>query len=522
MKVSVIVPVYNPGDHIDDLIASLLGQSLPSSEYEAIFVDDGSTDGTGERLDALAAEHAHVRVEHIPNSGWPSRPRNVGLDLAQGEFVLFADNDDWLGREALERLYDRAIADDADVVIGKVVGHRKSVPRVLFAKNRREVPLDWGPLWGLLSPHKLFRRALLDEHGIRFPEDRRRLEDHAFVVPAYFRARRISILADYPVYHWVLRDQEVNASTRAFAVGEYFASVERVLDLIVEHTEPGRFRDWLLAHWYRGKLLGRVGGTRFLERDPEVRQEIYDAVRALAAARFAPSADEFLPLNFKVRAQLLRADRLDGLMELARVESTLRVEGVVQDVRPEDGAVVVEAESRVLSDDGPLLFRRGEDGIVVWVAPARLEPFLEAPLDATEATAKSSARMVLRAVNERSEYVLPAKTTAELRPSEDHPGALELVFRSTTRVDPAKAAVGKPLPVGGWHVRIDCRVGGFRAANTVWRKARWGPLTLAVRPDGTIEEWRRSIPSRVAHYLPFLVTAYRRVRPQPEPTFSDS
>jgi hypothetical protein len=70
-------------------------------------------------------------------------------------------------------------------------------------------------------------------------------------------------------------------------------------------------------------------------------------------------------------------------------------------------------------------------------------------------------------------------------------------------------------------VRVDCRVGGFRAANTLWRKARWGPLTLAVRPGGAIEEWRRSIPSRIAHYVPFLVTLGRKVRPAKEPAFSD-
>ncbi|MDQ3691709.1 MAG: glycosyltransferase, partial [Chloroflexota bacterium] len=71
VKVSVIVPVYNPGAYIDDCIASILRQSLPDDEYEAIFVDDGSTDGTGERLDALAAEHANITAIHIPNSGWP-------------------------------------------------------------------------------------------------------------------------------------------------------------------------------------------------------------------------------------------------------------------------------------------------------------------------------------------------------------------------------------------------------------------------------------------------------------------
>src|SRR5919202_1352552 len=129
MRVSVIVPVYNPGADIDDCIASLLGQSLPRSEYEVIFVDDGSTDGTPERLDGLAARHPNVRVEHIPNSGWPGRPRNVGIDLARGEHVYFVDNDDWITRDALRRLHATAEQDRADIVIGKVVGHNRGVNR---------------------------------------------------------------------------------------------------------------------------------------------------------------------------------------------------------------------------------------------------------------------------------------------------------------------------------------------------------------------------------------------------------
>ena len=211
-KVSVIVPVYNPGADIDDCIASLLGQSLPPEEYEVIFVDDGSTDDTPARLDALAAEHPHVRVEHIPNSGWPGRPRNIGIEMARGEFVYFVDNDDWLGKQALKRLHKRALRDEADIVIGKIVGEGKFVARSMFKRDRRNVTLEWAPLVRLLTPHKLFRKALLDEHNIRFPEGRRRLEDHVFTMHAYFHAQRISVMAGYPCYHWVLRESEGNAS----------------------------------------------------------------------------------------------------------------------------------------------------------------------------------------------------------------------------------------------------------------------------------------------------------------------
>jgi glycosyltransferase involved in cell wall biosynthesis len=192
-KVSLIVPVFDPGPDIDELIASLLGQTLPPSELELVFVDDGSTDGTPARLDELAARHRHVRVQHIPNSGWPGKPRNLGLDMATGDYVFFADNDDWLERDALERLHATAVQDRADIVLGKVVGHGKPVPLRIFEATRHAIAFDSDLLLGMLTPAKLFRRRLLDERGLRFPEGRRRLEDHVFVLGAYFAAERISV-----------------------------------------------------------------------------------------------------------------------------------------------------------------------------------------------------------------------------------------------------------------------------------------------------------------------------------------
>src|SRR4051794_11386643 len=314
-KVSVIVPVYNPGADIDDCIRTVLDQSLRAEDYEVIFVDDGSTDGTGARLDALAEAHPNVRVRHIPNSGWPGRPRNVGLEMARGEFVYFVDNDDWIGRQALERLYERAQRDEADIVIGKVVGHGKLVARDLFTADRK-ARLEWYPLLKLLTPHKLFRRALLEEQSIRFPEGRVRLEDHIFVVHAIFHARTIAILATHPCYHWMRREHG-NASLGPFDPVAYFANVRDVLDLVVEHTEPGKLREELLSHWYRGKMLGRVGGRGLVKRDPPARRPIFEEVRGLAAERYDWDVERFLPFNLRLRSRLLRAGEFAALEELA-------------------------------------------------------------------------------------------------------------------------------------------------------------------------------------------------------------
>src|SRR3712207_4342676 len=224
-------------------------------------------------------------------------------------------------------MHAMATRDDADVFIGKVVGYGpgKLVPKTLFVENRSGIRLgDWPSILWLLSPHKLFRRSMLDEHGIRFPEGKRRLEDHPFVMHAYFHARSILVLADYPCYHWMVRDRE-NASLRPFDPAEYYGGVREVLDLIDEHTEPGELRDKLYTRWLRGKLLGRAGGPPFLKWDEEYRRERYEEIRKLTLERFDEGVDALLPLSWRVRAQLVRRGDYEGLKALAQYESSLRV-----------------------------------------------------------------------------------------------------------------------------------------------------------------------------------------------------
>ncbi|HEV2061203.1 MAG TPA: glycosyltransferase family 2 protein [Solirubrobacteraceae bacterium] len=498
MKVSVIVPVYNPGANIDDCIRTLVHeQSLPKSDYEVIFVDDGSTDETPGRLDALAAEHAHVRVEHIPNSGWPGRPRNVGIDMARGDFVYFVDNDDWLAREALERMHAMAVRDDADVVIGKVVGYGpgKLVPRKLFVANRSGIRLgEWSPILWLLSPHKLFRRALLDDHGIRFPEGRRRLEDHPFVMHAYFHARSISVLADYPCYHWMLRDRDVNASSRPFDPAQYYANVREVLDLIDEHTEPGELRDRLYTRWLRGKALGRAGGPPFLKWDEEYRRRRYEEIRALVLERFDARIDALLPLNWRVRAALVRRGDYEGLKAFAAYEAGLGTVARVRDLRPEGDDVVLDLEAR-FAREGVRFERRG--GGLRWLPPAGVA--FEEDRDATPEVEASDLQVFVRSPETKVEFDLPGEWTADLV---EGPRGIRVVVRGRTRFSGRTGAAGAPLPPGEWEAFGLLTVAGFRMTGRLRRQAGGDPLVLVVGGDGHVEERRARLPARLATRFP--------------------
>ena len=179
LAVTVVVPVFNAGPYLEHCSPSLLDQSIGSDHYEVVYVDDGSTDGSGAFLDDLAREHAHVRVHHQENSGWPGKPRNVGVAMARGEFVQFVDQDDRLAPRALERLVDLGRRSGADIVVGKTAGTMVG-PRRLFREGVEGASVVDSGVAQSLTGHKMFRTDFLRENGIAFPEGYWRLEDILF------------------------------------------------------------------------------------------------------------------------------------------------------------------------------------------------------------------------------------------------------------------------------------------------------------------------------------------------------
>jgi hypothetical protein len=289
-----------------------------------VLVDDGSSDGTPARLDELAAADPRFRVIRTPNSGWPGRPRNLGIDAARGDYVFLSDHDDRLHPEALQRLTDFALEHGSDVVVGRIVGVGRSAPKRIFARTLVDAQEDPALLMTSLTPQKLYRRAFLEERGIRFPEGRRRLEDHLFVTKAYLRARRVSVYADAPIYYFVLRADGGNASRGALDWPSYFANAAESVAVVDAEAPDEATRLVMRERWLRVEAVARLRGRRLLDRAD--RTELLVAARDFLRSHYSAEEVDRLPTADRLIGRLLLDAREADVLAFAAWEAGIRLE----------------------------------------------------------------------------------------------------------------------------------------------------------------------------------------------------
>jgi glycosyltransferase involved in cell wall biosynthesis len=321
--VTVIVAVYNTMPYLTECLNSLVGQSIGRDRLEVIAVDDGSTDGSGAELDRFAERYpGTVRVIHQANSGGPAAPSNRALDVASGRFVYFVGADDRLGEEALQRMVAHADAHDSDVVIGKMVGtNGRYVHQELYTKDDPDISLYGSSLPFALANTKLFRRALVEKHHLRFPEDLAVGSDQPFTIEACVRARRISVLSDYTYYYAVKRGDASNITYRA----DHLARL-RCTARIMEHTagliEPGPRRDAVLTRHFRWEL-SKLLQKDFVTLDAPVKRQVCEGISALLDAYFTDALRDATGVKRRVRFGLARRGAVEELTR-AIAEETAR------------------------------------------------------------------------------------------------------------------------------------------------------------------------------------------------------
>ncbi len=209
LLISVVVPVFNVAPYLRRCIDSLLSQTF--RDFELILVDDGSTDGSSGICDEYNNKDTHVRALHYNNSG-VSVARNRGIEAARGEYISFVDADDWVEEGFLQAFADEIElrkAEDAavDMVVQGYWNHEGEVVQWHSSLHRNEheiysqlYDMEQKRLLGYVW-NKVFRRAVIEEHHVRFSPDIPIGEDFVFSMAFLSHATSMAVVP-YVGYHY--------------------------------------------------------------------------------------------------------------------------------------------------------------------------------------------------------------------------------------------------------------------------------------------------------------------------------
>ena len=340
-KISVVVATYNSRDFLKGFLDSIISQSLGFEDIEVIFVDDASTDSyTLDLLNDFDEKYSNVSVVFLDeNSGFPGTSRNKGLDLASGEYVIFADHDDTYNSDAFEVMYNKIASENADFLITnyyKVYSDKTIKEKTVFNGENIVVDnfkedlrlFDIGPsIWT-----KLFKKDFLVENNIRFLEGML-AEDMYVYIYALFKSRKTVYLDDFYSYNYSIRDVEGNKSTIHLRNKKYLASMikgyEKIDGLLVNLDFEEYFSNIFKRHfvyWITSLVASDISDSEKMELiiainpllkkqvaiTPDFDERIYSS---LTKPILASDYDKIVKNIAKIKKSRARKDKIKSLFK---------------------------------------------------------------------------------------------------------------------------------------------------------------------------------------------------------------
>lgn len=250
IKVSVVMPVYNAAEYLEQCLDSVVGQTL--REIEILCVDDGSTDASGSILEAYRERDGRLQIFHQENR-YAGCARNLGLAHAVGKYVVFWDADDFFELDALEKLYKKCEEDQAELCVcsAKRMDNETGLTYksgVYLAKkmlpqerpfSKREIPQYIFNFTTNVPWNKMYLREFVQRHGVEF-QALRQANDAYFSMVVLFLAERITVIEE-PLMTYRM-DNTVSltgkASDNRFCVMEAYRAVGQKLRQYPEFSGP--------------------------------------------------------------------------------------------------------------------------------------------------------------------------------------------------------------------------------------------------------------------------------------------
>lgn len=294
-KVSVIVPVYNKKEYIEECVDSILGQTYRN--LELLLVDDGSTDGSGEICDRYAVKDGRVRVFHKKNGG-PTAAVVTGLQEAVGDYYTFVDSDDYVSKDMLEKMAECLIGCQGEIVCcNHVLEKRKeTVPVIqpllpgvyekdkldeeiknkLLGRENRIIPMS--------RCMKLCEKSVFEGNEKYYDTTIRMGDDFNLIYPALLASRRIVIMEEALFYHYRYVENSIVHSydpDNAESIAKWYRAIQQIVrDKAVPDGEEKLDREYCYMMMYVMKNELRNPGKDYVQKiqgifmDSEVRNKI--------------------------------------------------------------------------------------------------------------------------------------------------------------------------------------------------------------------------------------------------------
>jgi len=227
--ISIIIPVYNTEKHLSACLDNILLQTF--SNFEILCINDGSTDNSLKILEEYTKKDKRIKIINQKNQG-VSSARNIGIEKAIGEYILFVDSDDYLHKNACQELYRYIQTNSCDVIQFQHFNRIKNLKIITYKNNNNSKSYylfdniinsfpkdDYIFCWD-----RLYKRSFLVEQSIRFLVGQKFAEDFLFIVQIYSKNPKILIVEDFLYEHIINSDSVCQTNTKY----EMFKSIKDI------------------------------------------------------------------------------------------------------------------------------------------------------------------------------------------------------------------------------------------------------------------------------------------------------
>ena len=266
---SIIVPIYNVEQYLEECLDSLVLQDIPSSEYEIICVNDGSTDKSGEILDTYAQKYNNIVVVHKENGG-VSSARNCGIDKAIGKYIWFIDSDDFIMPNSLTDIVSKLRNNNYDRV--QIYPYAFSDKEADFELNKISVSMTQ-PQYKNFLWTQILRKNIITDNNVYFDVKISYAEDAIFMIQIKHLLKN-SFRMDRVIYFYRLRENSLMGQN----IGKKIES--RINGIIVcdEISKGKRFGDSVSAEYFKYLSLS-IALTNILELNKRERKKYIDILK---------------------------------------------------------------------------------------------------------------------------------------------------------------------------------------------------------------------------------------------------